>query len=964
MGVFGRIPCGVDGRMPVERRKPMLRITQSESSEAAKKYFSQSLRRGDYYLEGQEIAGNWGGRAAKILGLDGPVKEKVFCDLIENIRPDGHRLTVRTVENRRPGYDFTFDVPKSVSLLHALGGDERIVAAARAAMEETMVEIEAEMHTRVRVDGAQNDRRTGNMVWADFLHFTTRPAPVDDGTARLIKDTVIRGDDGKSLLPDPHVHFHVYVPNATFDEVEHRWKAGVFMQAKRDATYFQAAYHTRLAAGLQKLGYDIVPTANAFEVAGVPVELNQCFSRRTKEVEALAEELGITDVNAKAKLGAKTRHAKDKNLDRPTLVRAWKTMAGREEVERLEGIVRRAERRKHPRAPDEMEKARDGVEYALGKELERVSEVSERRVLASALEKSVGSASVESVAKALEARPGVLRATVDEEKRMTTVAVVREESALLRQIREAKGTMLPLRRGAYVFSNPLFWKASASEQRTAVEKIMASTDWVVGLVGRAGTGKTTLLKEIEAGLTTVHSRLVTVAPTAEAARGVLRKEGFASAETVKRLLVDQRLQETLRGSVLWIDEAGMLGNRDMLELLAVARANGARKVVLAGDPTQIRSVPRGDALRFLEEHAGLDVARLSAIQRQKNPVLREAVEAISRADMRKGLSLLDGDKCIIEGTAKEAHAALAKAYAERVMLEKASILVISPTHAEGEVITGHIRRELRGMGRLGAEERKVMRTVNLNRTTAEKARAASYEPDMVVQFRSAAHGFGKGERVRVTKVDARGGHVSVLTNNRETKELPLDRADRFDVYRLDELPVSVGERLRITQNSIERGHRFNNGDAVRVQGFGKDGSLVLDSGAVLPVHFGHLAHGYVSTADGSQSKTVDSVLVGIGSDSMGATDMRRVYVAVSRARHEARIYTDDREGIYAAASRDTTRRFGSELVGMERARRIAEEDWELRQERERELEREPELPALERFMDNYEHNEPAMEMEM
>jgi hypothetical protein len=259
--------------MPLEKRKPMLRITQSESSDAAKKYFGQSLRRGDYYLEGQEIAGNWGGRAAKMLHLDGPVKEKVFGKLLENIRPDGRRLTIRTVENRRPGYDFTFDVPKSVSLLHALGGDERIAGPQRAQpWRKRLVEIEQEMHTRVRFDGAQNDRRTGNMVWADFTHFTSRPAPVNDAMADRLKDTVRQGDDGKALLPDPHLHFHVYVLNATYDPEERRFKAGVFMQAKRDALYFQAAYHNPVGGGdFRSSATTSFRTANAFEIVGVPV---------------------------------------------------------------------------------------------------------------------------------------------------------------------------------------------------------------------------------------------------------------------------------------------------------------------------------------------------------------------------------------------------------------------------------------------------------------------------------------------------------------------------------------------------------------------------------------------------------------------------------------------------------------------------------------------------------------------
>jgi len=119
----------------------MLRITQSESSAAAKNYFEGSLRRGDYYMDGLEIPGHWGGKTALMLGLDGPVHEADFCALLENKRPDGKRLTSRTVANRRPGYDFTFDVPKSVSLLYAIGGDERIVEAMNAASNGAMLEV-------------------------------------------------------------------------------------------------------------------------------------------------------------------------------------------------------------------------------------------------------------------------------------------------------------------------------------------------------------------------------------------------------------------------------------------------------------------------------------------------------------------------------------------------------------------------------------------------------------------------------------------------------------------------------------------------------------------------------------------------------------------------------------------------------------------------------------------------------
>ena len=80
-------------------------------------------------------------------------------------------------------------MPKSVSLLYAMSGDQDILEAFRAAVDETMREIETEMKTRVRKDGQNDDRTTGNMVWAEFIHTTSRPV------------------DG---MPDPQLHAHVF----------------------------------------------------------------------------------------------------------------------------------------------------------------------------------------------------------------------------------------------------------------------------------------------------------------------------------------------------------------------------------------------------------------------------------------------------------------------------------------------------------------------------------------------------------------------------------------------------------------------------------------------------------------------------------------------------------------------------------------------------------------------------------
>ena len=65
----------------------MLRVYQSTSAAQAKSYFSSELTQADYYTEGQEIVGNWGGKAAQKLGLSGTVDKEAFNQLVDNITP-------------------------------------------------------------------------------------------------------------------------------------------------------------------------------------------------------------------------------------------------------------------------------------------------------------------------------------------------------------------------------------------------------------------------------------------------------------------------------------------------------------------------------------------------------------------------------------------------------------------------------------------------------------------------------------------------------------------------------------------------------------------------------------------------------------------------------------------------------------------------------------------------------------
>ena len=278
----------------------MLRVVQSTNEAQARSYYSTA----DYYSEGQELAGLWAGKAAERLGLAAKVKQAQWDALCDNRHPvTGERLTRRRNKERTQGYDFNFHVPKSVSLLYAETRDERILDVVRETVESVMQDVEQEMATRVRKGGKQENRTTGNIAFGSFVHFTARP--VDS-------------------VPDPHLHIHCFVHNLTFDEIEQQWKAGQFRGLKQDAPHFEAMFHARLAAKLSDLGLPIERTKNGWELAGINKVFIDKFSRRTAYIENKARAMGVTDLEAKSELGAKTREHKRKDLSFPQLQAVWR----------------------------------------------------------------------------------------------------------------------------------------------------------------------------------------------------------------------------------------------------------------------------------------------------------------------------------------------------------------------------------------------------------------------------------------------------------------------------------------------------------------------------------------------------------------------------------------------------------------------------------------------------------------
>lgn len=884
----------------------MLFITAQKGARAAKDYFARSLSSGDYYLrDGHELPGQWHGRGADLLGLNGEVTQDDFYALCDNLHPlTGERLTARTNDERRVAFDITFASPKAVSMAYEVGGDERVLDAFRSSVRDTMAEIEGDMHTRVRRGGVDADRKTANTIWGEFVHRTARPV------------------DGE---PDCDLHCHAVVFNATWDPKEERWKAGQFGAIARDMPYYQAAFHARLADRLRDLGYGIERDGNSFTLAGISRATIEKFSRRTAVIEAEAERLGITDAKEKAQLGRRTREAKQTQQSMSDLRASWDARLTDDERAAIS-----AARHAGSDSVNQQLAAKESLDYAMAHGFERSSVVAERRLIAEALTHGVGRTTVESIWQQARAAP-LLGNEVDGQRMTTTRDVLREESAMLAFVREGRGKNYKLGGDD---KRPDLDPGLSPEQRRAAEKILGSRDTVVGLRGGAGTGKTRMMQATVKAIEATGTKVFTFAPSAKASRGVLRDEGFANADTVEKLLTDEKLRSQVKGQVLWIDEAGLLGTRDMKRVFDLARDEGCR-VVLSGDTAQHSAVGRGDALRLLERDAGMQFAQLKDIRRQTSDEYRAAVRDISQGDARgkdgrtlleAGIDRLDRMGAVIEA-GPERFKALARDYvaataaaATRDAKQKTA-LVVSPTHAEGEKVAAAIRGALKRAGRLGDREREFASLRPLNMTEAQRGDAGNYRPGEVVRFHQNARGFGRGERVTVASADASG--VRVTRQDGRAAMLPLKDARHFQVFKEEAVRLAAGDRVRITQNgftaeTMKAGKpaksRINNGDVFEVAGFTRKGDIRLANGFVVPKDYGGITQGYVVTSHASQGTTVDTVLIALGRESLAAANRQQFYVSVSRGREAVCLYTDDKQALRDSVRTDASRLSASELM--------------------------------------------------
>lgn len=750
------------------------------------------------------------------------------------------------------GFDLTFAVPKSVSALWAVadaGLQEQVAAAHHAAVAEVLDLLEREVAaTRAGAHGvAQVDVR--GVAATAFDHYDSR-------------------------ANDPHLHTHVVISNKVRTGVDGEWRTLDSRALHSAVVALSEHYHAVLADRLtgafgvnweqRERGDDRNPS---WDVAGVPAELIDEFSSRSRAINTATDELVAEHVAASGRRPSRKQivamRARATLATRPEksvyalsdLSESWRARADallrtNSASWSRELLTRDDPESFGPNGPsddDIAQVARQVVEvvgekrstwrhWNLWAEASRQT-MGWRFATSQGREAAVSRVVEEATQQSVRLTPGELAPTPAAFQRgdgtsmfrprhsayFTSEHHLRAEARLLDGAAALGGPTIPAGAVDRLATAAHEGRRLSDEQTSAIRSVATSGRMIDVLVGPAGAGKTTAMRALLLGWTAEHGvgSVVGLAPSAVAA-GVLGADlGIACDTTSKWLYEESHGRATFRrGQVVIVDEATLAPTNDLERIASAARRAGA-KLLLVGDWAQLQSIDAGGAFSMLVDSRGEDVAELTDVYRFVNEWERDASLALRRGDV-EAIDAYGGHGRLRQGSTEHMVDTAYEAWRSDLADGKASILVTDSAES--------------------------VRLLN------QRARA---------------------ERILDRESDA----------SRETALA-------------DDLRVSAGDlvvtRLNDRRLRTDRGDWVRNGDRWQVVRVRRDGALELrragrTGGVVgLPAWYvaAHVDLGYAVTAHRAQGLTVDTSHVVV----TGSTTRENFYVAMTRGQHSNTAY--------------------------------------------------------------------------
>jgi hypothetical protein len=786
-------------------------------------------------------------------------------------------------KGRRPGYDMTQSAPKWVSVLWSQADPEtrkQIEAMVIAAAKQGVDALNA--YAGSTTSGAQGKERIDcKYAAALYLDLTGRPV---DAKGDLLPEKKIHlamnealGAKELEAYIDCQLHVHTLLPNVVLcaDGRYRKVEGSILFQWQG---VMAETFHASLAEQLQAAGFVINNELEkvAFGIDGIPEAAIFGFSKRTGQIEqnkAKENFDAVADLDIARKLLQKIK----------TDGRMAHTDASKEAIEaqweargKLYGfgkdqcaiLIAEANARKAAGIVIEQPTLAD-AKAVLDKLLETESVISDAKFRAACLGMFTGSGTVADI-----------NALVDESIRTHAVVLGREgstqvisseemvtiEKGMIRIAKDykakgdwSKADVKEAIRANYDKMLKASGKRMSRQQIRAAHFLLDFDGGVLCLEGRAGAGKSFLINVLQELANSPAGKkagieLIGTSISWAASRNLADEGGISAAAAVADFIARLESGKLVlkRGGIVVVDEAGIVGSRDMYKILAAAEKAGAR-VILAGDTRQISSVSAGGAFSAIVRTNGSFT--LNEVRRQEAQWDKEAGLAISEGKADEALkAYAEHDRIHISGSRNEALKAMFDAYIQQSEAEpEQSQLMIAKTNKDVAELNAMAHAARQRGGQVGED---VPVTVMIEKKESE----IKIGVGDVIQFR------------------VKSNPVDIVTKGQAPESGQVYNRTRARIEKIE----GAGKDATLTVRLFE-------GDKLR------DKVLTI-SGKDFRNGLLNLDLAYCMTVDSAQGQTYDNSFV------MGAGyDRARAYVACTRHRKNLKVF-GDLDTLHAAMS--------------------------------------------------------------
>ncbi len=714
--------------------------TGGGSAKLAATYYQEHSA--DYYVEDLDHQGVWMGQGAEALGLEGAIEREQFQLSLAGYVA-GHKVQNAGKEDRQIGWDLTFSAPKSVSIVWA-GAEaqhkQEIEQAHQRATKVAFAYLEANTIAKRGKNGVIHEE--ARLVASRFNHYTSREG-------------------------DPQVHSHVVVSNfsvredGTVGTIDSR----VFYQNKMAAG---ALYQVELAWQMQKLGYKIEDgIKGTFRLRNVSKEAERVFSKRAKQIDDLAQERGVESYVGTRGIVLTTR-ANKVDCDLSEREETWGQEA------REHSVDLNVERDLPDRIlvkSDESILSEASQNLTVGHSTFKENSLVRETALA-----SLGSCSGAKAMELVQEAKGRGYVVGLENGLLTTPDMAKIELGIMARVErmvklEHYGVSddQVVKDGIYVVKGKKI--ELGYEQRAAI-RIATQAGGLAVIQGRAGAGKSTMLMAVKECYDQENWKVQGIALSGQAAQN-LQKESDIESRTITSWLSRPGIDEK---TVVIIDEAGMVGSKQMAEVMQKIESSKA-KLILVGDERQLQPIAAGGILHAIDQKV-IEIAPensivMKEIWRQREVWMKETVMLAALGRTGEALeALVQKEKINFYENSSQARTALVDEFIEKHRNDFSSGMVLTNTSLDAQKINTEIRTKLQDqkiVEQKGVEFDNGLRTIDI----AKGDRVIFTRNDYNLDVRN-------GQRGMVNQVSIKGDVIDVVLDNGQTKEINVQRYNHLE----------------------------------------------------------------------------------------------------------------------------------------------------------------------------------------